>query len=66
MQVGPLAQVLVGYAQGHEPIKRWTDQAAGDGVGGGGNEAAAGGAALDAGPARWRARCAPPCWPSWR
>jgi hydrogenase large subunit len=25
MQVGPLAQMLVGYAQGHEPIKRWTD-----------------------------------------
>jgi hydrogenase large subunit len=27
MQVGPLAQVLVGYASGHEPIKRWTDKA---------------------------------------
>jgi hydrogenase large subunit len=27
MQVGPLAQVLVGYAQGHEPIRRWTDAA---------------------------------------
>jgi hydrogenase large subunit len=27
MQVGPLAQVLVGYANGHEPIKRWTDAA---------------------------------------
>lgn len=26
MQVGPLAQVLVGYAQGHEPIRRWTDR----------------------------------------
>ncbi len=25
-QVGPLAQVLVGYAQGHEPIKRWADR----------------------------------------
>lgn len=25
MQVGPLAQVLVGYALGHEPIKRWAD-----------------------------------------
>ena len=23
MQVGPLAQVLVGYALGHEPTKRW-------------------------------------------
>ena len=23
MQVGPLAQVLVGFAQGHEPTKRW-------------------------------------------
>jgi hydrogenase large subunit len=27
MQVGPLAQVLVGYAQGHEGFKRWTDAA---------------------------------------
>jgi hydrogenase large subunit len=27
MQVGPLAQVLMGYASGHEPIKRWTDKA---------------------------------------
>lgn len=27
MQVGPLAQVLVGYANGHEPIRRWTDAA---------------------------------------
>jgi len=27
MQVGPLAQVLVGYALGHEPTKRWTDKA---------------------------------------
>jgi hydrogenase large subunit len=27
MQVGPLAQVLVGYATGHEPIRRWTDAA---------------------------------------
>jgi hydrogenase large subunit len=27
MQVGPLAQVLVGYATGHEPIRRWTDKA---------------------------------------
>jgi hydrogenase large subunit len=25
MQVGPLAQVLVGYATGHEPTKRWAD-----------------------------------------
>ena len=25
MQVGPLAQVLVGYASGHEPTKRWLD-----------------------------------------
>jgi hydrogenase large subunit len=25
MQVGPLAQVLVGYALGNEPIKRWAD-----------------------------------------
>jgi hydrogenase large subunit len=25
MQVGPLAQVLVGYAQGHEPMRRWVD-----------------------------------------
>ena len=23
MQVGPLAQVLVGFAQGHEPTRRW-------------------------------------------
>lgn len=27
MQVGPLAQVLVGYASGHEPTKRWLDYA---------------------------------------
>ena len=27
MQVGPLAQVLVGYAGGHEPTKRWADLA---------------------------------------
>jgi hydrogenase large subunit len=27
MQVGPLAQVLVGYALGHEPTKRWADLA---------------------------------------
>ena len=27
MQVGPLAQVLVGYASGHEPTKRWADRA---------------------------------------
>jgi len=27
MQVGPLAQVLVGYASGHEGIKRWADYA---------------------------------------
>ena len=27
MQVGPLAQVLVGYALGHEIIKKWTDEA---------------------------------------
>jgi hydrogenase large subunit len=27
MQVGPLAQVLVGYATGHEPTRRWTDAA---------------------------------------
>lgn len=27
MQVGPLAQVLVGYALGHEPTKRWADKA---------------------------------------
>ena len=27
MQVGPLAQVLVGYASGHEPTKRWADHA---------------------------------------
>jgi len=26
MQVGPLAQVLVGYALGHEPTKRWADK----------------------------------------
>lgn len=25
MQVGPLAQVLVGYVSGHEPTKRWAD-----------------------------------------
>jgi hydrogenase large subunit len=25
VQVGPLAQVLVGYAQGHEAIRRWSD-----------------------------------------
>ena len=29
MQVGPLAQVLVGYATGHEPTKRWADKALG-------------------------------------
>jgi hydrogenase large subunit len=29
MQVGPLAQVLVGYAAGHEPIRRWLDAAVG-------------------------------------
>jgi hydrogenase large subunit len=27
MQVGPLAQVLVGYATGHEGFRRWTDTA---------------------------------------
>jgi hydrogenase large subunit len=27
MQVGPLAQVLVGYAQGHELTKKWVDAA---------------------------------------
>jgi hydrogenase large subunit len=27
MQVGPLAQVLVGYATGHEPTRRWADAA---------------------------------------
>jgi hydrogenase large subunit len=27
MQVGPLAQVLVGYVGGHEPTKRWVDKA---------------------------------------
>jgi len=27
MQVGPLAQVLVGYVGGHEPTKRWLDKA---------------------------------------
>src|SRR6266498_1225155 len=27
MQVGPLAQVLVGFAQGHEPTKRWATKA---------------------------------------
>ena len=26
MQVGPLAEVLVGYALGHEPTKRWADK----------------------------------------
>ena len=29
MQVGPLAQVLVGYATGHEPTRRWADAALG-------------------------------------
>jgi hydrogenase large subunit len=29
MQVGPLAQVLVGYLSGHEPTKRWADAALG-------------------------------------
>jgi hydrogenase large subunit len=27
MQVGPLAQVLVGYATGHQPTRRWADRA---------------------------------------
>ena len=27
MQVGPLAQVLVGFAQGHEPTMRWATKA---------------------------------------
>jgi hydrogenase large subunit len=27
MQVGPLAQVLVGYALGHEPTRRWANKA---------------------------------------
>jgi len=27
MQVGPLAQMLVGYASGHESIKKWVDHA---------------------------------------
>lgn len=27
MQVGPLAQVLIGYVSGHEPTKRWADAA---------------------------------------
>ncbi len=26
MQVGPLAQVLVGYVQGHEPVVRWANK----------------------------------------
>jgi hydrogenase large subunit len=26
MQVGPMAQVLVGYLGGHEPIRRWADK----------------------------------------
>ena len=30
MQVGPLAQVLVGYAQGHELTKKWVDYALGE------------------------------------
>ncbi|MGE5698830.1 MAG: nickel-dependent hydrogenase large subunit [Deltaproteobacteria bacterium] len=29
MQVGPLAQVLMGYAAGHEPTQRWGNQALG-------------------------------------
>jgi hydrogenase large subunit len=29
MQVGPLAQVLMGYASGHEPTQRWGNQALG-------------------------------------
>jgi len=29
MQVGPLAQVLVGYASGHEPTRRWVNHAIG-------------------------------------
>ena len=27
MQVGPVANVLVGYAKGHEPTRKWTDDA---------------------------------------
>jgi hydrogenase large subunit len=27
MEVGPLAQILVGYAQGHELTRKWTDKA---------------------------------------
>ena len=55
MQVGPLAQVLVGYAQGHEPTKRGrtkTLETAGKIAG---VQADAGDAALDARPSR-RAR----------
>ena len=52
MQVGPLAQVLVGFAQGHEPTKRWavkTLETAGKIAGA---DADAGRAALDARPPR--------------
>ena len=38
MQVGPLAQVLAGFAQGHEPTERWASEDAGDGGQGGGHD----------------------------
>ena len=67
MQVGPLAQVLVGYAVGHEPTKRWADLAAQDRLAASPKvQVDAGDAALDARPPRGARRSAPRCSPSWR
>ena len=52
MQVGPLAQVLVGFAQGHEPTDAVGDEDARDRRQGRRRDADAGGAALDARPPR--------------
>ena len=52
MQVGPLAQVLVGFALGHEPTKRWADKTLETAGADREDEAHAGRAALDARPPR--------------
>ena len=52
MQVGPLAQVLVGFAQGHEPTTRWATKTLATAGKVAGDDAHAGGAALDARPPR--------------
>ena len=59
MQVGPLAQVLVGYALGHEPTVRWADRGAREGRGPiAGTKLGRDGPALDARPPPARGRSA--------